>query len=67
MKILLNIHLLQSHSLNDKPIKSTVANNAGIINKLVMVFAFTPATKTVSQCLTNPDRATAVNKITIPG
>ena len=42
-------------------------NTDSIIKKLVTVFAFAPAFKPGYYVKTNPDRATAVNKITIPG
>jgi len=42
-------------------------NTDGWGNKLVTVFAFTPAFKPAYYIRTNPDRATAVNKITVPG
>ena len=41
-------------------------NTDSTIKKLVTVFAFTPAFKPGYYIRTNPDRATAVNKITIP-
>ena len=43
------------------------SNTDSIIKKLVTVFAFVPAFKPGYYIKTNPDRATAVNKITIPG
>ena len=42
-------------------------NTDSIIKKLVTVFAFASAFKPGYYIKTNPDRATAVNKITIPG
>jgi hypothetical protein len=42
-------------------------NTDSIIKKLVTVFAFAPAFKPGYYIKTNPDRTTAVNKITIPG
>jgi hypothetical protein len=45
----------------------TIVNTDGIINKLVMVFAFAPAFKSGHYTRTNPYRTITVNKITIPG
>jgi hypothetical protein len=42
-------------------------NTDSIIKKLVTVFAFASAFKPGHYIKTNPDRSTAVNKITIPG
>jgi hypothetical protein len=47
--------------------KTPKHNTDSIIKKLVTVFAFVPASKPGNYIKTNPDRATAVNKITIPG
>ena len=42
-------------------------NTDSIIKKLVTVFAFASAFKPGYYIKTNPDRSSAVNKITIPG
>jgi hypothetical protein len=47
--------------------KKPAYNTDGIINKLVTVFAFTPAFKPGHYFKTNPDPATAVKQITTPG
>ena len=56
---------------NDRFVQATLTaltnNTDSIIKKLVTVFAFAPAFKPGYYIKTNPDRATAVNKITIPG